>query len=226
MIRVIAHRGKHDTSRQNTLASYRDAIDAGADAAELDVRMTRDGAAVLAHDPVQWHRRRPHVVRLSSLSRLHFLARLDEVLAEARTADHRVPVVLDVKRATDLPSVVDWCRQRVDDLHQFALWCRDPEPLRRLDGRDAFGEVALLPGRAPVSVYLKTAASVGADVVSLHPEVLNPTSVEWAHRHGLRAYAWIRARGDHQHAVECGVDGLVTDWIHDALTAAGRAPAQ
>jgi glycerophosphoryl diester phosphodiesterase len=84
----------------------------------------------------------------------------------------------------------------------------------------------LLPGRAPVSVYLKTAASVGADVVSLHPEVLNPTSVDWAHRHGLRAYAWIRARGDHQHAVECGVDGLVTDWIHDALTAAGRAPAQ
>jgi glycerophosphoryl diester phosphodiesterase len=106
------------------------------------------------------------------------------------------------------------------------LWCRDPERLRRLHVRDAFGEVALLPGRAPVSVYLKTAASVSADVVSLHPEVLNPTSVEWAHAHGLRAYAWIGAPGHHQHAVECGVDGLVTDWIHEALRAAGRAPAQ
>jgi glycerophosphoryl diester phosphodiesterase len=226
VIRVIAHRGNHDTSRQNTLASYRDALAAGADAAELDVRLCRDDAAVLAHDPVQWHGRRPHVVRLSSLSRLHFLARLDEVLAETRTAEHSIPVVLDVKRAADVPAVADWCRQRVDDLHQLALWCRDPQQLRRLDGRDAFGEVALLPGRAPVSVYLKTAASVGADVVSLHPEVLNPASVEWAHRRGLRAYAWIRARGDHQHAVECGVDGLVTDWIDDALRAAGRAPAR
>lgn len=226
MIRVIAHRGNHDTSRQNTLASYRDALAAGADAAELDVRMSRDGAAVLAHDPVQWYGRRPHVVRLSALSRLHFLARLDEVLAETRTAGHSVPVVLDVKRAADLPAVADWCRQRVDDLHQVALWCRDPEQLRRLAGRDAFGEVALLPGRAPVSVYLKKAASVGADVVSLHPEVLNPTSVEWAHGRGLRAYAWIRARGDHQHAVECGADGLVTDWIDDALRAAGRAPSE
>jgi glycerophosphoryl diester phosphodiesterase len=226
VIRVIAHRGNHDTSRQNTLAAYRDALAAGADAAELDVRMSRDGAAVLAHDPVQWHGRRPYIVRLSSRSRLHFLDGLDEVLAETRTAEHRVPVVLDVKRAADLPAVADWCRRRVDDLHQFGLWCRDPAQLRRLDGRDAFGEVALLPGRAPVSVYLKTAASVGADVVSLHSDVLNPTSVAWAHGRGLRAYAWIRARGDHQHAVECGVDGLVTDWIDDALTAAGRAPAE
>jgi glycerophosphoryl diester phosphodiesterase len=117
VIRVIARRGKHDTSRQNTLASYRDALAAGADAAELDVRMSRDRAAVLAHDPVQWHGRRPYVVRLSSLSRLHFLARLDEVLAETRTAEHRVPVVLDIKRPALLPAVVDWCRQRVDDLH-------------------------------------------------------------------------------------------------------------
>jgi len=226
VIRVIAHRGKHDTSRQNTIAAYRDALAAGADAAELDVRVSRDGAVVLAHDPIQWHGGRPYVVRMSSSSRLSFLARLDEVLAETRTADHRVPVVLDVKRAGDLPAIADWCRQRVEDPHQIGLWCRDAEQLRRLKGREAFGEVALLPGHGPVSVYLKRAAEVGADVVSLHPEVLTPASVDWAHRGGLRAYAWIRARGDHQHAVECGVDGLVTDWIHDALSAAGRAPAQ
>ena len=226
MIRVIAHRGKHDTSRQNTLASYREALAAGADAAELDVRMTRDGNAVLAHDPVHWHAGRPYLVRMSPAARLRFLARLDEVLAETRTAAHQVPVVLDAKRAADLPAIADWCRQRIRDLHQVALWCRDPDQVRRLDGRHEFGEVALLPGRATVSVYLKTAASVGADVVSLHPEVLTAASVDWAHRAGLRAYAWIRARGDHQHAVDCGVDGLVTDWIDEALRAAGRAPAQ
>jgi glycerophosphoryl diester phosphodiesterase len=56
VIRIIAHRGNHHTSRQNTLASYRDALAAAADAAELDVRMSRDGAAVLAQDPVQARR--------------------------------------------------------------------------------------------------------------------------------------------------------------------------
>jgi glycerophosphoryl diester phosphodiesterase len=47
---VVAHRGSSSLAPENTLASFRQAIDDGADAVELDVRLTKDGHAVVIHD--------------------------------------------------------------------------------------------------------------------------------------------------------------------------------
>jgi len=47
---VIAHRGASDSEPEHTLAAYRRAIDAGADALECDVRLTADGHLVCVHD--------------------------------------------------------------------------------------------------------------------------------------------------------------------------------
>lgn len=48
---VVAHRGASVEQPENTLAAFEAAIDAGADAVEFDVRLTRDGHAVVMHDP-------------------------------------------------------------------------------------------------------------------------------------------------------------------------------
>ena len=47
---IIAHRGFADNCRENTLESYRRAIEVGADAIELDVRKTKDDVFILFHD--------------------------------------------------------------------------------------------------------------------------------------------------------------------------------
>ncbi|MEU7106725.1 glycerophosphodiester phosphodiesterase [Streptomyces stramineus] len=47
---AVAHRGDPYVCRENTLASVRSALRAGADAVEIDVRLTRDGVPVLLHD--------------------------------------------------------------------------------------------------------------------------------------------------------------------------------
>jgi glycerophosphoryl diester phosphodiesterase len=47
---VIAHRGASGRAPENTLVAFELAAKAGADAFELDVRLTRDGAAVVIHD--------------------------------------------------------------------------------------------------------------------------------------------------------------------------------
>ena len=47
---VIAHRGASGYAPENTLAAFELAVGQGADAFELDVRLTRDGAAVVIHD--------------------------------------------------------------------------------------------------------------------------------------------------------------------------------
>ncbi len=47
---TIAHRGSSQDRPENTLASYRRAIEAGATATEADIRTTKDGALVSMHD--------------------------------------------------------------------------------------------------------------------------------------------------------------------------------
>jgi glycerophosphoryl diester phosphodiesterase len=48
--RVVAHRGASAHEPEHTLAAYRRAIEAGADALECDVRLTADGHLVCVHD--------------------------------------------------------------------------------------------------------------------------------------------------------------------------------
>ena len=48
---VIAHRGASGSAPENTLPAFELAVRQGADAFELDVRLTADGVAVVIHDP-------------------------------------------------------------------------------------------------------------------------------------------------------------------------------
>ena len=49
-VAVIAHRGASEAAPEHTLAAYRKAIEAGADALECDVRLTADGHLGCVHD--------------------------------------------------------------------------------------------------------------------------------------------------------------------------------
>ncbi|MFD7440674.1 glycerophosphodiester phosphodiesterase [Streptomyces sp. NPDC059909] len=49
-VTLVAHRGDPYVARENTLPSLHSAIARGADAVEVDVRLTRDGVPVLLHD--------------------------------------------------------------------------------------------------------------------------------------------------------------------------------
>jgi glycerophosphoryl diester phosphodiesterase len=47
---VVSHRGDHTRAPENTLAAYTNAIDAGADYVEIDLRTTTDSQLVIMHD--------------------------------------------------------------------------------------------------------------------------------------------------------------------------------
>src|SRR5687768_5137013 len=48
---VIGHRGNRAHAPENTIESFAQAVTAGADAVELDVRLSADGVPVVLHDP-------------------------------------------------------------------------------------------------------------------------------------------------------------------------------
>lgn len=47
---VFAHRGLHTEKRENTIAAFQAAVEAGADGIELDVHLTADGKLAVIHD--------------------------------------------------------------------------------------------------------------------------------------------------------------------------------
>jgi len=47
---IIGHRGASAVAPENTMAAFREAIAAGADGIEFDVRLARDGVPVVIHD--------------------------------------------------------------------------------------------------------------------------------------------------------------------------------
>jgi glycerophosphoryl diester phosphodiesterase len=84
---VIAHRGASAEAPENTLQAFELAVRQGADAFELDVRVTRDGAAVVIHDE-----------RLERTTDLTGLVRA-RTLAELRAADAGYRFTLDRGRS-------------------------------------------------------------------------------------------------------------------------------
>lgn len=106
---IIAHRGASGHAPENTMAAFELALEQGADAIELDVRLTADGVPVVLHDPTL-DRTTSHQGPLSAVA----ADQLGDIDAGARfTPDGgrtypfretgvRVPTLADVLRAFPL----------------------------------------------------------------------------------------------------------------------------
>lgn len=94
----VAHRGDPYRVRENTLPSLRSALDRGADAVEIDVRLSRDGVPMLLHDATLerlWGVERPlHALTAAEVHGLTagWVPRLEEALTVM--ADSRVMIDL------------------------------------------------------------------------------------------------------------------------------------
>ncbi|GGU92346.1 glycerophosphoryl diester phosphodiesterase [Streptomyces albospinus] len=90
-ISVIAHRGASEDAPEHTLAAYRKAIEAGADALECDVRLTADGHLVCVHDRrvnrTSNGRGAVSALELADLAALDFGSWKDDLEAAGRAVD-------------------------------------------------------------------------------------------------------------------------------------------
>jgi glycerophosphoryl diester phosphodiesterase len=206
----------------------------GADAAEVDVRVTRDGVAVLAHDRLLWRLARlPIPTFLLSYDQLvRAYARRGAAVATLADALQACPpelrLVLDVKTPGSIAPTIDavLAARRRDVL----IWCRDPASLARVRARVPWAQLALLRntgGRRTTLRYLRDAVAAGADAVSLHQRAVTPEIVAAARDAGLIAYAWAVAEPAHQAVLDARVDGIVTDWprVARALVGPSVTPA-
>ncbi|MEK7278389.1 MAG: glycerophosphodiester phosphodiesterase family protein, partial [Chloroflexota bacterium] len=95
---VIAHRGASAAAPENTLTAFTSAAALGADAVELDVKLSKDGVPIIMHDPTVDRttdgRGRVADLTLAALKRLDAGAKKD-----AKFAGERVPTLAEVFEA-------------------------------------------------------------------------------------------------------------------------------
>ncbi|MER6980592.1 glycerophosphodiester phosphodiesterase [Streptomyces carpinensis] len=212
---TIGHRGVMGVEPENTLRSFVAAQQAGLDAIELDLHLSKDGALVVMHDA--------EVDRTTDGSG----PIADKTLAELRTLDagqgERIPVfeeVLDAVRAPLQAEIKDVAAAQAlaEVMHRRDLVSR-VEVLSFHDA--AIAEIArLVPGvrTALVADHYGTevaerATAVGAGTLVLNIRRLTLETVEHARAADLRIIGWVVNTLDHLRLVRAlELDGATTDY--------------
>ncbi|MCP9986260.1 glycerophosphodiester phosphodiesterase [Streptomyces sudanensis] len=218
-VTAVGHRGDPYRVRENTVASLRSALARGADAVEVDVRLTRDGVPVLLHDDTLrrlWRVDRPlaalSLAEVRELTGPQGVPTLREALAA--TAPHRV--MLDLPGATEasVRAVVGTVREC--GARDRVYYCSGASAMLLVRAADPAAEIAL------TWTTLAPARPVLLDAVS--PRWLNyrfglvgRALVDRVHGDGLLVSAWTAdTRRTMRGLVAAGVDSITTNRV-DAL---------
>ncbi len=202
---IVAHRGASAVEPENTLAAFRRAIEDGADAVELDVRLSSDGELVVFHDSTlhritgrrgfvhEWPLNRLKTLSAGAWFRRRSARERIPTLAEAlRVLRGKAAVNIEIKsRPGQSALIVTQCCRLVGDQHlQPAILIssfnrRFVELVKKIDPRSASG-LLIHPVRSLLSSPARLARRAGADYVILSGSRLRKKMVLGAHRTGIR----------------------------------------
>ncbi|KQX47715.1 MULTISPECIES: glycerophosphodiester phosphodiesterase [unclassified Streptomyces] len=222
-VTVVGHRGDPYRVRENTLRSVSSAIERGADAVEIDVRLTEDGVPVLLHDDTL-KRLWGHDVPLAELS----YARVRELsgdgiptLREAllTAGDHRLMLDLPGGDADSVRRIVGTVREC--GAGERVYYCAGAVAMLDVRAADPAAEIALTwTSLAPPRPVLLDA--VRPRWLNYRFGLVSRGLVDRVHRDGLLVSAWTAdTRRTMRKLITNGVDSVTTNRV-DALAAVLR----
>jgi len=194
MVRIMGHRGAPAYEPENTLRSFRRALEMGVAAVEMDVQLTKDGRLAVIHDETVDRttngRGRVKDFTLAELQRLdagkgEYIPSLQEVV---NLVQGRAHLVVELKQPdAALPLVRFFQEQELfSHAHVISFWHPVIKALKEQEPRLRAG--VLMVGCPADPVGLARAAR--ADALILHYAYITPEVVETAHAHDLLVFAW------------------------------------
>jgi glycerophosphoryl diester phosphodiesterase len=206
---VFGHRGSPRRFPENTVASFEEALRAGADGFETDLRLLSDNTAVLFHDD-EWQEAEIETLAADWIPQVGYeLARVRDL---AKFAD-RGTMVLEVKRAkwedvllselAGLPNIIvaSFDHTLIAELARRGV----PFPL----GVTIFGRLA------GAAAYVK-----GLGAAWLFPQFryVDRELVDSMRAEGIKVVPWTPNRErDWQRLHDAGCDGIITDYPAEAV---------
>ncbi|MFE5712251.1 glycerophosphodiester phosphodiesterase [Streptomyces sp. NPDC056501] len=222
-VTVVGHRGDPYRVRENTLPSIASAIERGADAVEVDVRLTKDGVPVLLHDDTLkrlWGHDRP-LSRLSyeQLRELTYdgVPTLREALITAGA--HRLMLDLPGGNEDSVRKIVGTVREC--GAGERVYYCAGSVAMLQVRAADPSAEIALTwTSLAPPRRVLLDA--VRPKWLNYRFGLVSRELTERVHRDGLLVSAWTAdTTRTMRKLIFNGVDSITTNRV-DALAAALR----
>ncbi len=201
---IIAHRGAHKLAPENTIAAARLALQNGASALEVDVRLCASGEIVLFHDNFLWHhfhRLKPVIfTSIQELKKLRFanteqmtndfVCTLDEFLEAFKGT---VPLNLDVKTfMTDYFTLADTLVKTVKR-HQVLdqVWFSAFNPLFLIILKRKYPEVRVgYLFRNMPWLHRELDLLIKAEAWHPHYHLVNEKFLKKARKLGKEVYVW------------------------------------
>lgn len=229
-VTVTAHRGGHSKAPENTAASIREAIAVGAQYAEIDVQLTKDGVLVVTHDSdfsrmggvakKVWDlnydeiRAIPLGAGAAPEFRNECAPTFDEVLALAKS---HIKLNVELKFYGDhqprlVERVIKEIRAR-DMAAEVIIQCLEYDPLQ---------EVRRLAPEIPVgyllSVNARDPSRLKVDFLGTALSRATGAFVRAAHRRGQQVHVWtVDTPESMTRMIDIGVDSLITNEPGEAL---------
>ncbi len=218
----VAHRGANKLAPENTLKSFRKAIELGADMIELDVRATKDREIVVIHDAdISRTSNGKGYVReytLEELRKFDFgegekIPTLKEVLELAKG---KILVNIELKEPDIVPEVVKIINETgmIDQvivssfIHPALLMVKKIEPRIK---------TAILFGCYPVDI-VGLAADAMANFINPYFEAVDENMVKIARDAGLGVMPWTVDDENHmKRLIKLGVNAVITNDVEKFL---------
>jgi glycerophosphoryl diester phosphodiesterase len=213
----IAHRGASMYAPENTIASFRKALEMNADAIEFDVRRSRDGIPVVIHDEdlkrVANDSRKVAELTVEELKKVKVFGKeaiptLEEVLQEL---DGKTVLFIEVKDEDIEEAVVNLVKQ-YNVIDNSIIISFNSNILKKIKELNNKIEVGILTARPPVTIYIDHALKLKAMAVLPMHSFVTPQVIKEAHAKKLRVYTWtINDVSQALKFIGYGVDGIATD---------------
>ena len=228
---VFGHRGACAHAPENTVTSFRLAVEQGADFIELDAKLSKDHQVMVIHDPTVDRttngKGKVNELSLAELQKLdagsHFnnkfagekIPLLDEVFKAvgkeifvnveltnySSSNDDLIPLVADVVKANQM-------EERV----LFSSFL--PKNLAKIHELVPQAPTAILCLSGLSGLFSRSFLMTGVSPKAIHPYLSDTTAglVEREHKRGRRVHVWtVNEESDMANLLKIGVDGIFTD---------------
>lgn len=222
-ISVVAHRGAAGKAPENTLASFKQAIEDKTDWIELDVQENAEGEIVVVHDS-DFMKLAGNPIKIwdSTLNQLadidigswfdpNFSAERPPLLIDVlKLADGKARVVIELKyygHDKQLEQRVIDIVEELDMVEEIAIMSLKYEAVQKVRSMRPGWKVGLLSATA-----IGDLSQLDTDFLAVAMGMASPGFVDRAHRAGRKVFVWtVNDPVSMSRMISLGVDGLITD---------------
>lgn len=218
MVLKIAHRGASSYARENTMESFKKAIELGADVVEFDIRLSKDNKIVVIHDQ-DLKRVANHngLVKDMTSVEIKKIFKKDGSFLTLHEAigflKNKCTCKIDIKERGMEERVIDVIKKNKME-RSVIITTSIPEVVRKIKSISPDIEVEMggFKKGLPAKKIIKKAKKVRADIIGPHHTITTKKLVKEAHKNKLKVHVWtVNKKKAIEKMKKIGVDGITTD---------------